>query len=181
MKKWLSYFWRCYLVLVVVITLVAFAADRTIGFAGAVVAGILLATPFGALVAILPAARSGKTESFKDQLAANRANVDQRLVEFKSEQEERKALAAEKAEEQKHIVKTAILHESSRKSFASSAARGAVGGYFFGLNGMLAGNASGKTKDSTVFLVDYSDGTRRTVKTKTGGMMYLHYTQFLEV
>ena len=81
----------------------------------------------------------------------------------------------------KRIIKTMIAGENSRRSAKSGVVRGAVGGALLGPLGMLAGVGSAKQKGKTTFVVQYSDGSRRTVTVKTGGMSFKTYVRYLDM
>lgn len=59
------------------------------------------------------------------------------------------------------IVRTVIVGNESNKQVGSVLARGAVGGLFLGPVGLLAG-ITGKSKQSTTFMIEYSNGKRET-------------------
>lgn len=85
----------------------------------------------------------------------------------------------------KDISKVIILtsESSQRKKAGSSIARGMVGGALFGPVGALGGAMSGKnhTSSETTFLIEYTDGTRKTKKVSNNSKEFEELCKYIEM
>lgn len=77
------------------------------------------------------------------------------------------------------LVKTSIIGNDSRKSASSSVIRGSVGGLILGPIGLVGGLLSGKNRNKTTFLLSYSDGSKKTLTVKTGGLLFNQLIKFM--
>ena len=77
------------------------------------------------------------------------------------------------------IVRTSIIGNDSRKSATSSVIRGSVGGVLLGPIGLVGGLLSGKNRNKTTFLIYYSDGSKKTLTVKTGGVLFNQLIKFM--
>lgn len=78
------------------------------------------------------------------------------------------------------ITKVLIVSSDSRKSASSSIIRGAIGGSVLGPIGLLGGLVSGKNRNSTTFLVFFSNGKKKTITCKTNSRDFNYYVKYVE-
>lgn len=85
------------------------------------------------------------------------------------------------SQKMKTIKKTIIVSADSKKKIGSAIARGAIGGTILGPVGFVGGAISGKNKNSTTFLIEYTNGERETKIVENNSPEFEKLCKFLEM
>lgn len=81
----------------------------------------------------------------------------------------------------KMISKTKIISTDSKKKAGSAITRGAIGGTILGPAGLVGGAISGKNKNSTTFLIKYTNGEQETKTVENNSPEYKTLCQYLDI
>lgn len=81
----------------------------------------------------------------------------------------------------KMIRKVMIISTDSKKKIGSAITRGTIGGAVLGPVGMVGGAVSSKNKNSTTFLIEYTDGKRETKTVNNNSPEFDKLCKYLEM